>query len=256
MSLEKVRSRIYSIRRLIPLVCVLMTVHIFDARTHGFQQKSYTTKFSKSTIDHTRQLLPHMPSLPIQSFHRINTNQVQYAIIYGGDDGDYQSEEEFDASLSIASGDPNLMQLLSDRIYSEFPPSFMINIACAQAPPPHNHLKPQDCLSAELISVDMQGAQIAVSTLASAGGGGDGRCVQILIPVQFEPNGSQTPSSTEPSIIADQIVQQFQQLEITSLKSNAKKEWEEDNADQLSAQEKVIFELQDESSLTDELLPD
>jgi len=232
---------------------LLLNTHVSSLQT----QRQYATTRSSTTSTSSSHLSPCIKSPLIPSSYRRNNNLVRHAIIYGGGDGengDYQTEEEFDASN--ASDDQDLKQSITDRIYSEFSPSVLINIACAQAPPPHNHLMPQDCLSAELISVNTRGAQIAVSTLASAGGAGDGRCVQVLIPIQFAATESSPTPSTESSLMLDYIVQQFQQLENTSLKTIAKKEWEEDNADQLAAQEKILFELQDEASLTDELLPD
>ncbi|KAL3936520.1 MAG: hypothetical protein SGBAC_008175 [Bacillariaceae sp.] len=239
-----------------PQFWIVLVALLFETNVSSFQtHRQCATTRSPTTTTSRSQLSPYIKSPFSLSFDQRSNNLVGYAIIYGGDDGDYQSEEEFDSSISIASGDRALKQSVAERIYSDFPASFLTNIACAQAPPPHNHILPKDCISAELISVDTQGAQIAISTMASAGGKGDGRCVQILIPIKFAADES-PPPSTEPSLILDYIVQKFQQLESASMKTIANKEWEEDYADQLAAQEKIVFELQDEASLTDKLLPD
>ncbi|CAJ1940230.1 unnamed protein product [Cylindrotheca closterium] len=256
MSSSTTRSRQTAMpKSWILMVTLLLDTHVSSLQTQRLFYDATRTCRSPTTTMSTSYFTPSVKSpLPPQC-GRNRKNLIRHAIIYG-DDGEYQTEEEFDASELLAEQD--LKQSVSDRIYSEFPPAVLINIACAQAAPPHNHLMPKDCLSAELVAVNTRGAQIAVSTLASAGGEGDGHCVQLLIPIQFSATKSELspPPSTEASLTLDYIVQQFQHLESDSIKTIAKKEWEDDNADQFAAQEKILFELQNEATLTEELLPD
>lgn len=249
MSFERARNSGSSVSRAVKLVFLLTTADVLHTATHAFQQ-IYAATRSKHASDIT-----HIAPPSFQSFSGKSNNLVQYVTIYEFDDNgqEFKVEEDFDpitSSFEESGSDSDLKQLVAERISSEFPPSFLANLACAQAPPPHNQLMPKDCISAELISVNGRGAEIAVSTLASAGG--DGRCVQIMIPVKFGTSSSSTKE--EPTV--NYIVKQLKQLESTSLESIAKKEWEKDHADQFTQQEKIIFELKDEASLTEEALPD
>lgn len=158
------------------------------------------------------------------------------ALIYGGDDGE-TVWEDVDETTKLASATTDLKSSVSGQL----DPQLLLRVACSQAPPPHTNLHPKDCLDAHLVSVSRTGAGIAISVTT----GGEG-VAQLLVPITFP---QPCPSGNE-----DCLVQQFHQLDSESYQSIANKEWEEQHADQLAAQEQVIENLQEEPLGVD--LPD
>jgi NTP pyrophosphatase (non-canonical NTP hydrolase) len=167
------------------------------------------------------------PSL--RKYHATTTTTTtRQAIIYGGDDGEGVWEDDNESTTLFSS-----TAELKTAVSSQLDPQLLLRVACALAPPPNDNLHPKDCLDAHLVWVSTTGAGIAISVTT----GGE-VVAQVLVPITFP---RPCPDANEACIL-----ETFQQLDSESYHLIAKKEWEEQHADQLAAQQQLIESLQEE----------
>ena len=164
------------------------------------------------------------------------------AIIYGGDDSDsikYVEEEE-----QFSQKAPSFPIEWIESLAARCPPEWLVRIACAMAPPPHNHLHPSDAVSAHLVNVYETGAEIALGVST----GEDGGAVTILVPISFDG----TPCDTE-----DKAILQLARLDARAQNSILEQEQSSSQASSFGEQlqrRRLIQELQEEPANLD--LPD
>ena len=179
-----------------------------------------------------------MPSLRQQSsqyqYTRSSTTR-RPAIIYeydGHDGGKGVWDDEEESTTSFSSTTNSLVESVSSKLDRQF----LLRVACAFAPPPHNNLHPKDALGATLVDVNpTTGVKIAVSVCV---GGDSAGVAQILIPVYF-PNPCYDESDTC-------ILENFQTLDEQAQDTIANMEWNDQYADQLAAQQLILQELREE----------
>eukprot|EP00980_Cylindrotheca_fusiformis_P011973 scaffold2830_cov131-Cylindrotheca_fusiformis.AAC.94 len=169
--------------------------------------------------------LPKIRNAPISSS---TSTTVRHALVYHG--GDINEDAWIENDVTTTTFSSSTMELTSS-VSSQLDPELVLRVACSLAPPPHHMLHPKDCLGARLVSVSTTGAEIAVSVTTGTEG-----AAQVLIPIDF------------PQPCHDQacIVEKLLQLDNASYQILARKEWEEQNADQLAAQQDIMESLQEE----------
>jgi hypothetical protein len=182
------------------------------------------------------------------------TQSALGAVVYGQDGkivkDSEQKEDMTNAFVEISS-------TIQQSVLSKIDNALLTRLACAFAPPPHDHLLPHRIVSASLEQINAQQCSIAVAVPTGDSGtsnsSGEQLLAQILVPVAFHEE-IDTNSQDEKDVV-ESVVQRMQQLDSMATDRLVQREKQQQSRDQQGVapvqQQKQSQELMEEPLAVD-----
>jgi len=159
------------------------------------------------------------------------TQSTLGAVVYGQDGKIVKdSEQKEDTTNALVEVSSSIQQ----SVLSEIDNALLIRLACAFAPPPHDHLLPHQIVSASLEQINARQCSIAVAVPTGDSGtshsSGEQLLAQILVPVAFQAV-IHTNSQNEKDVV-ESVVQQMHQLDAVATERLLQREKQQESRDQ------------------------